>query len=86
MHDTAMLPGALGRDAYDRPIETITPYFASSGTGQVNAILPLWRQRATAPREHAADSLQFDPRFGAGRDMFDALVRQVDRIDPSYRN
>ncbi|HLS55792.1 MAG TPA: class II aldolase/adducin family protein [Zeimonas sp.] len=34
----------------------------------------------------AADSLQFDPRFGAGRDMFDALVRQVDRIDASYRN
>lgn len=37
-------------------------------------------------RRCAADSLQFDPRFGAGRDMFDALVRQVDRIDPSYRN
>lgn len=37
-------------------------------------------------RRCAADSLQFDPRFGAGRDMFDALVRQVDAIDPSYRN
>lgn len=36
-------------------------------------------------RRCTADSLQFDPRFGAGRDMFDALVRQVDRIDPSYR-
>lgn len=41
MHDTAMLLGALGWDAYDRPIETITPYFASSGTGQINAIFPL---------------------------------------------
>lgn len=36
-------------------------------------------------RRCTADSLQFDPRFGAGRDMFDALVRQVDRVDPSYR-
>jgi ribulose-5-phosphate 4-epimerase/fuculose-1-phosphate aldolase len=33
----------------------------------------------------AADSLQFDPRFGAGQDMFDALTRMVDRADPSYR-
>ena len=36
-------------------------------------------------RKCTADSLQFDPRFGAGRDMFDALVRQVDRLDPGYR-
>ena len=32
------------------------------------------------------DSLQFDPRFGAGQDAFDALQRIVDRIDPGYRN
>ncbi|MEZ5701251.1 MAG: class II aldolase/adducin family protein [Burkholderiaceae bacterium] len=31
------------------------------------------------------DALQFDPRHGAGRDVFNALVRQVDRIDTSYR-
>lgn len=31
------------------------------------------------------DSLQFSPKFGAGRDMFDALTRQIDAIDPSYR-
>jgi ribulose-5-phosphate 4-epimerase/fuculose-1-phosphate aldolase len=37
-------------------------------------------------RRCTADSLQFDTRFGAGRDMFDALVRQVDRIDPTYRS
>lgn len=36
-------------------------------------------------RRCTADSLQFDPRFGGGRDMFDALVRQVDRVDPGYR-
>ena len=32
------------------------------------------------------DSLQFDPRHGAGKDVFNALVRQVDRIDTSYQN
>jgi len=31
------------------------------------------------------DSLQFNPKFGAGRDVFDALTRQIDAIDPSYR-
>jgi ribulose-5-phosphate 4-epimerase/fuculose-1-phosphate aldolase len=32
------------------------------------------------------DSLQFDVTHGgAGQDVFDALVRQVDRIDASYR-
>jgi len=41
MHDTAMLLGALGWDQYDQPAEIITPYFPSSGTGQVNAILPV---------------------------------------------
>jgi hypothetical protein len=32
------------------------------------------------------DSLQSDPRFGAGQDVFDALTRAIDRIDPSYKN
>jgi ribulose-5-phosphate 4-epimerase/fuculose-1-phosphate aldolase len=32
-----------------------------------------------------ADSLQFDPRFGAGQDAFNALQRLVDRVDPGYR-
>jgi ribulose-5-phosphate 4-epimerase/fuculose-1-phosphate aldolase len=31
------------------------------------------------------DALQFDPKFGAGRDMFDALVRLVEAKDPSFR-
>jgi len=31
------------------------------------------------------DSLQFNPKFGAGRDVFDALIRQIEAIDPSYR-
>jgi ribulose-5-phosphate 4-epimerase/fuculose-1-phosphate aldolase len=31
------------------------------------------------------DALQFDPRYGAGEDVLGALLRQVDRIDPSYK-
>ena len=41
MHDTAMLLGALGGDRYRAPVEIITPYFGSSGTGQINAIFPV---------------------------------------------
>lgn len=41
MHDTAMLLGALGWEEYDRGVEVVTPYFASSGTGQINAIFPV---------------------------------------------
>ena len=37
-------------------------------------------------RRASADALQFDPRRGGGRDAFDALVRLVDRADPSYRD
>jgi ribulose-5-phosphate 4-epimerase/fuculose-1-phosphate aldolase len=32
------------------------------------------------------DSLNFDPRFGAGRDAFAALQRIIDARDPSYRS
>ena len=31
------------------------------------------------------DSLNFNPKFGAGQDAFDAMRRLVDRTDPSYR-
>jgi 3,4-dihydroxyphenylacetate 2,3-dioxygenase len=41
MHDTAMLYGALGWDAYDGKCEVVTPYFPSSGTGQTNVIFPV---------------------------------------------
>jgi ribulose-5-phosphate 4-epimerase/fuculose-1-phosphate aldolase len=37
-------------------------------------------------RKTTDDSFQFDSQFGAGRDVFDALVRQVDRIDASYKD
>jgi 3,4-dihydroxyphenylacetate 2,3-dioxygenase len=41
MHDTAMLLGALGWDKYQGKVELVTPYFESSGTGQLNAVFPL---------------------------------------------
>lgn len=41
MHDTAMLLGLLGGRDYEAPVEIITPYFGSSGTGQINAIFPV---------------------------------------------
>src|SRR5699024_1180640 len=41
MHDTAMLLGVLGWDEYKGKAEIITELFASSGTGQINAVLPL---------------------------------------------
>ena len=41
MHDTAMLLGALGWDEYEGKVEVLTPYFGSSGTGQINAIFPV---------------------------------------------
>ena len=41
MHDTAMMLGALGWRDYRGKAEVITPYFGSSGTGQINAVLPL---------------------------------------------
>ena len=47
MHDTAMLLGMLGGRHYDRGVEIITPYFGSSGTGQINAIFPVTPLPAT---------------------------------------
>ncbi|OOG46173.1 class II aldolase/adducin family protein [Polaromonas sp. A23] len=37
-------------------------------------------------RKTTHDSFQFDAQFGAGQDVFDALVRQVDKMDISYQN
>lgn len=36
-------------------------------------------------RKSSADALQFDPRHGGGRDVFDAMVRLIDKRAPSYR-
>jgi ribulose-5-phosphate 4-epimerase/fuculose-1-phosphate aldolase len=37
-------------------------------------------------RKCTRDSLQFNPGFGAGQDVFDALTRAIDERDPSYRD
>jgi ribulose-5-phosphate 4-epimerase/fuculose-1-phosphate aldolase len=37
-------------------------------------------------RKASTDALQFHPDHGGGKDVFDALVRLVDRIDTSYRD
>ncbi len=41
---------------------------------------------AEVQRRSSADALQFDPRHGGGHDVFNALVRLVDRRDASYRD
>jgi ribulose-5-phosphate 4-epimerase/fuculose-1-phosphate aldolase len=52
------------------------------------ATLAMGRPRLIAEdvqRKCTADSLQFNPKYGAGQDVFDALTRMVDRVDPGYR-
>jgi ribulose-5-phosphate 4-epimerase/fuculose-1-phosphate aldolase len=49
------------------------------------AMGPVLEISAAIQRKCTHDSLQFSERFGAGQDMFDALTRRIDRIDPSYR-
>jgi ribulose-5-phosphate 4-epimerase/fuculose-1-phosphate aldolase len=53
---------------------------AGAALGATRAVPEAVRRRASA------DALQFDPRYGGGQDGFDALVRRLDRIDPSYRD
>lgn len=60
MHDTAMLLGALGWSAYDGRTEVVTPYFAASGTGQINAVFPVTPQDGAAvPPPEASRATSF---------------------------
>ena len=60
MHDTAMLLGALGWSDYDGRAEVLTPYFGASGTGQVNAVLPVTPQSgARIPPAQASTALAY---------------------------
>jgi ribulose-5-phosphate 4-epimerase/fuculose-1-phosphate aldolase len=52
---------------------------ASTAMGPVIEIPEAIQRRCTR------DSLQFNPDFGAGQDVFDALTRAIDAIDPSYK-
>ncbi len=58
MHDTAMLLGALGWSAYDGRAEIVTPYFAASGTGQINAVFPVTPQDGHAVPAAVASNAQ----------------------------
>jgi ribulose-5-phosphate 4-epimerase/fuculose-1-phosphate aldolase len=53
---------------------------ASTAMGPVIEIPEAIQRRCTR------DSLQFNPTFGAGQDVFDALTRAIDAIDPSYKD
>jgi 3,4-dihydroxyphenylacetate 2,3-dioxygenase len=66
MHDTAMLLGALGWSAYDGKAEIVTPYFAASGTAQINAVFPVTPQDGHAvpgPEASRADGYRAFPRI-----------------------
>jgi ribulose-5-phosphate 4-epimerase/fuculose-1-phosphate aldolase len=49
-----------------------------AGLGAAVAVAPDVAQRTTR------DGLQFDAKFGAGQDVFDALRRCVDKFNPGY--
>lgn len=62
MHDTAMLMGLLGWSAYDAPAEILTPYFGSSGTGQINVVFPVTPQDGRAiPKAVASAAEGYTP-------------------------
>jgi ribulose-5-phosphate 4-epimerase/fuculose-1-phosphate aldolase len=52
--------------------------FSMGGPGAAIAVPEAVAARCTR------DSLQFSPQHGAGQDVFDALVRQVERLDATY--
>jgi ribulose-5-phosphate 4-epimerase/fuculose-1-phosphate aldolase len=52
---------------------------AASALGELIEIPRLVLEQATRT------SLQFDPRYGAGVDVFNALIRQIEAKDPSYK-
>ncbi len=60
MHDTAMMLGALGWSGYDGKAEIVTPYFGASGTGQMNAVLPVTPNDGSAiPAAQASAALGY---------------------------
>ena len=74
--------------------DTLPRAFAVLWTLQRACEVQLATQSMGSPREIpediqrrcTADSLQFSAKFGAGQDVFDALVRRIERIDPGYRD
>ena len=68
--------------ACERPLAS-----AAMGRMQPHAAASSRRQPMAEPvlAGCVRNSRNFDPRFGAGQDAFDALQRLIDRRDPSYR-
>ena len=65
MHDTAMLLGALGWSRLRRAgVEIVTPYFGSSGTGQINAVFPVTPQSGEHVPAAVASSASGYQSFG----------------------
>lgn len=52
---------------------------ATAALGRARHVPPEVAARCTR------DALQFDPAYGAGQDVLDALLRQADKIDSSYK-
>lgn len=52
---------------------------ATAALGRARQVPPEVAARCTR------DALQFDPAYGAGQDVLDALLRQADKIDSSYK-
>jgi 3,4-dihydroxyphenylacetate 2,3-dioxygenase len=60
MHDTAMMLGALGWSEYEGKADVVTPYFGSSGTGQINVLFPVTPQSGTKiPKAEASVTRDF---------------------------
>lgn len=49
------------------------------------SMVPVLEVPVAIQRKCTRDSLQFDPHFGAGQDVFKALTRLIEQEDPSYR-
>ncbi|HMN80384.1 MAG TPA: 3,4-dihydroxyphenylacetate 2,3-dioxygenase [Burkholderiaceae bacterium] len=58
MHDTAMMLGALGWSEYTGHAEVVTPYFAATGTGQINVVFPVTPQTGAQIPPAQASSAQ----------------------------
>ncbi|WP_051236162.1 class II aldolase/adducin family protein [Ottowia thiooxydans] len=56
--------------------------FAAFSMGGAQAVIPVSEAIAA---NCTRDALQFDPKHGAGRDVWNAMVRQLDRMDESYK-
>jgi ribulose-5-phosphate 4-epimerase/fuculose-1-phosphate aldolase len=51
-------------------------------TGSAGTPLPIPEE---VVRKSSRDALQFSDRFGAGQNVFDAMMRLVDKTDDSYK-